>query len=379
MGPHVSLKTTEPTSLGHGWISGVIAVVLGFVGLVTVLCFRFPAVLTMPELREWYPIPYVRAILHLVLVGGFVFASISLCLRQNKAFGLSAISFVLLAALLGGSQAPIGEVKDGPFLGLDWFVLNLFLFSAIYIPLERLFALRPTQPVFRRGWKTDLTYFFVNSLLVQVTTLLTLLPAAVLFKWAVNSSVQQWVQGLPLLVQIIGVLLCADFTQYWVHRVFHTVPILWKFHAIHHSAETMDWLAGSRLHLVDVVVTRGLSYVPIFLLGFSEWAMVTYAVIVTIQATFIHANVHWDFGPLRWLVVTPRFHHWHHSAQKEAVDKNFAVHVPIWDWLFGTYYLPKDQWPESYGITPGSSPVPHGFIRQLFYPLRSIFQRSNRD
>ena len=138
--------------------------------------------------------------------------------------------------------------------------------------------------------------------------------------------------------------LVADFTQYWVHRTFHAVSLLWRFHAIHHSAEEMDWLAGSRLHLLDVILTRGLTYVPIFVLGFSESALMVYVVLVAAQATFIHANVRWEFRPVRRLVATPAFHHWHHSAEREAVDKNFAVHTPVWDMLFGTYYLP-DRWP----------------------------------
>ncbi len=375
---HVSLETTEPTSFGHGWISGVAGLALGLLGLFAVLCFHFPSLLTMPELRSWYPLPYVRAMLHLVLVAGFIFGAVSICLRQNKALGLAAIGCTLTAALLGGSRVPVGEVEEGPFLGLDWFLLNLILFSIVYVPLERLFALRPEQPTFRRGWRTDLTYFFVNSLLVQITTLLTLLPAAVLFRWAVHPAVQEWVGSLPLVIQIAGVLLCADLTQYWVHRVFNAVPILWRFHAIHHSAETMDWLAGSRLHLVDVVVTRGLSYVPIFVLGFSETAMIVYAVIVTIQATYIHANVYWEHAPLQWLIVTPRFHHWHHSAEQDAVDKNFAVHIPLWDWLFGTYYMPKGRWPGAYGIA-GESDVPHGFVRQLFYPMVAMFKKSDNQ
>ena len=146
------------------------------------------------------------------------------------------------------------------------------------------------------------------------------------------------------MVQVPALLLVADFTQYWVHRTFHAVPFLWPFHAIHHSVEEMDWLAGSRLHLVDVIVTRGLTYMPIFVLGFSEPALMVYVFLVAAQATFIHANVRWEFRPLRQLVATPAFHHWHHSAEREAVDKNFAVHTPIWDILFGTYYLP-DRWP----------------------------------
>ena len=130
----------------------------------------------------------------------------------------------------------------------------------------------------------------------------------------------------------------------------------------------MDWLAGSRLHLVDAVVTRGLTYVPIYVLGFSEVAMYAYVVVVVIQATFIHANVRWEFRPVRWLVATPAFHHWHHAAEPQAIDKNFSVHSPLWDWLFGTFYLP-DRWPNAYGLC-GPSDVPLSWLRQFVYPFR---------
>jgi sterol desaturase/sphingolipid hydroxylase (fatty acid hydroxylase superfamily) len=159
----------------------------------------------------------------------------------------------------------------------------------------------------------------------------------------------------------------ADFTQYWVHRTFHAVPLLWRFHAIHHSAEEMDWLAGSRLHLVDVILTRGLTYVPIFVLGFSNAALLVYVFLVAAQATFIHANVRWQFRPVRRLIATPAFHHWHHSADREAVDKNFSVHTPIWDILFRTYYLPE-RWPTGYGLGGGRT-IPSGWMKQLVYPM----------
>jgi len=107
------------------------------------------------------------------------------------------------------------------------------------------------------------TYFFVNTLLIQVTTLLTMKPAMVFFDWARVPAVREMVSQLPLLIQIPAVLLVADFTQYWIHRAFHAIPFLWRVHAIHHSTESMDWLAGSRLHLLDAVVTRGLTYIPI--------------------------------------------------------------------------------------------------------------------
>lgn len=366
---HLALSTTQSTRFGQGWISGVLSVALGLIGLGAVLCFRFPGLLTIPQAREFYPVPIVRALLHLVLVTAFLLGVLSITLRYNKALGLAGITAVLLATLLGGSQVPLdGELQNGPFLGLDWFLMSLILYSAVYVPLERLWPLHPEQPIFRRGWLTDLTYFMFSGLLVQVTSLLTMHPAMALFGWARHPAVTQPIASLSLLVQVPLILIVADLTQYWVHRAFHTVPALWKFHAVHHSTTAMDWLAGSRLHLIDAIVTRGTSYIPIYVLGFSEPAIAAYVVIVVIQATFIHANVRWTFGPLRWLVATPAFHHWHHSAQAEAIDKNFAVHLPVWDWLFGTCHLPN-RWPEGYGLAGGDD-VPEGWGRQFVFPFR---------
>jgi sterol desaturase/sphingolipid hydroxylase (fatty acid hydroxylase superfamily) len=360
---------SEPTYFGSGWISGVFSTALGAIGLGAVFCFHYPWLLTMPELRELYPIPYVRALLHVVLVTSFLLGALSVCLRHNKVLGMSGITLTLVAALLGGSHVPLeGELTKGPFLGLDWFLLNLIAYSAVFIPIERLFARRPDQRVLRHGWRTDLAYFFVSSLLVQVTTLLTMKPAMVFFQWAAYPNLQAWVTRQPFVFQFAGILLLTDLTQYWIHRLFHVVPALWRFHAIHHSAETMDWLAGSRLHLVDVAVTRGLTYVPVYILGFAEAPLFAYVTFVSIQATFIHANVRFEFGPLRWILATPQFHHWHHGAERDAIDKNFAVHLPMLDWLFGTFFLPKGRWPTSYGLADGH-PLPYGYMRQFLYPF----------
>ena len=369
--PHLSLKTTQETSFGHGWISGVLSVFLGVLGLGAVLCFYFPEWLTMPELRSKYPLVYVRGLMQVVLVASFLLGSVSVCLRYNKALGLAGIALTLIAVLFGGSQVPVADAAGNPpplGLSLDWFLLNLILYSIVYVPLERRFAKHPEQPIFRKGWKTDLTYFFVNTLFVQVMSVMTLKPAMVLFDWARLESVTSYVSGLPLIVQVLAILFVADFTQYWVHRAFHEVPTLWRFHAIHHSAESMDWLAGSRLHLIDAVLTRGATYVPIYILGFSEPAFFAYLGIVVVQATFIHANVRWEFPRLRWVLATPCFHHWHHTAEPDALDKNFAVHMPIWDRLFGTYHMPG-RWPNAYGLAHGKS-VPPGWPQQFVYPFQ---------
>jgi len=365
------VTTPASRAFASGWLSGVLSVALGAAGLGAVFCFHYPSLLTMPDLRALYPVPFIRALLHLALVSSFIAGVVSVCLRRRKILGMAGISFTLVAALLGGSRVPIdGELQNGPFLGLDWFLLNLIAYSAVFIPLERLFARLPEQDVFRSHWRTDLVYFFLSALLVQVTTLLMMKPAMTLFTWAVSGNVQKLVSSQPLVIQFIEILVLTDFVQYWVHRAFHRVPMLWRFHRIHHSADVMDWLAGSRLHLVDVAVTRGLTYVPIYVLGFSETALIAYVAFVSIQATFIHANVRFNFGRLRWVMATPQFHHWHHGAEPEAVDKNFAVHLPLLDRMFGTCHLPGDRWPASYGLAAGKA-VPPGYVRQLVDPFIS--------
>jgi sterol desaturase/sphingolipid hydroxylase (fatty acid hydroxylase superfamily) len=235
------------------------------------------------------------------------------------------------------------------------------------VPLELAFARLPAQGVFRRGLLTDLLHFGVSHLAVQVTVLVTLLPAAMFFRWAVHPGLQAAIAGQPLALQFVEILVIADLAEYGIHRLFHRIPFLWRFHAIHHSAEAMDWLAASRIHLVDAVLTRALAFVPLYVLGFAEPAVYAYLVFVSFHAIFVHANVRFTLGRLAWLIGTPRFHHWHHSAQPEAIDKNFAIHLPVIDRAFGTLYLPREGWPTAYGIA--GSVVPERYPAQLVFPF----------
>lgn len=372
------VEPDEPTHFGTGWISGVLSVFLGFVGLLAVVCFHYPELLTMPELRTLYPVPYIRALLLLILVASFALGVISIFLRRSRSIGGIGLLLTLTAVLFGGSTVPVdGELKNGPFLGLDWFLLNILAFSAVFVPLEKLFPQRRTQPIFREYWKTDLAYFFISHLLIQLITIVTLKPALVFFGWATSSAVSSFVGSQNFVVQFLGIMLIADLTQYWVHRAFHFVPFLWRFHAVHHSAQMMDWLAGSRLHFADIAVTRAITYLPIYLLGFGEAPLFAYIVFVSIHATFIHSNFRFEFGPLKWLFVMPRFHHWHHTSDLAFADKNFAVHLPFLDKLFGTYYFPRSLWPKKCGVDDPDVPV-SGFFSQLLYPLgRKAPRRSN--
>ena len=359
---------------GSGWISGMLGVMCGALGYGAVLCLLFPDVLTTPTSRALYPMALIRFLIYTLLVIGFVLGLLSAILRARKTLGLTALALTTAATLLGGSEVEIStEVTGTHTVGLDWLLLNLFVLALLFVPLERIWPRLREQPILRFGWSTDLMHFAMSHLLVQVTVVLTMLPAAVFFRWAARPWLQDLVAAQPLPLQFVEIVIVADLAEYVVHRAFHRVPLLWRFHAVHHSSRYLDWLAGSRLHLVDIVVTRGLSFVPLYVLGFSTTAIYAYLVFVSFLAVFIHANVRFDFRPLDWVVVTPRFHHWHHAAHPEAVDKNFAVHLPLIDRLFGTAYFPPRRWPEVYGIA--GNPVPEGYWRQLVAP----FSRETRS
>lgn len=353
---------------GQGKISGTLSLTLGALGFGAVLCLLYPDVLTTPDMRALYPMEPVRGLIQAVLVAAFVLGLLNVVLGWRRPFGIAGMSLAAAATLLGGSQVEIqGPLDESRYIGLDWFILNLFALALVFVPLERGFARNRAQKIFRSGWKTDLAHFFASHVMVQVTVLLTMIPAALFFTWLVDSDFQAGVAAQPLAVQIVEALVLADLFAYASHRLFHAVPVLWRFHAIHHSCEELVWLASSRLHLVDIVVTRAVAFVPLYVMGFSPAALYPYLIFASIQGIFIHSNLRFRFGPLRYLMVTPQFHHWHHTAQREALDRNFAIHLPLIDWIFGTYYLPKDVWPERYGIE--GSPVPDGYLRQLVHPF----------
>lgn len=358
-----------PRRFGTGWISGVLAVLLGLLAVAAVLCLHFPQWLTLPELRSHYPLALVRRAIDGAILLTMVLAGLSLLLRRRKTLGLAGLVLAGIALALGAGGVTIGDAPESAiYLGLDWFVLGVLTMAALFVPLERAFALRPEQGPFRPGWLTDTSYFFMSHALAQVMSLLVLVPAAQAGQALAVVPVQALVRGLPLAAQFVLVVLVADLAQYAVHRAFHAVPVLWRFHRVHHSAVRMDWLAGSRLHLLDVIVTRGLVLVPILALGFDASAVYAYLGFVSVHAVFIHAN----FAPRsewleRWIVM-PRFHHWHHAIEPEARDTNFAVHFALIDRWFGTAYLPGDRWPRGYGVA--GLDVPEGYARQLFWPLR---------
>jgi sterol desaturase/sphingolipid hydroxylase (fatty acid hydroxylase superfamily) len=250
---------------------------------------------------------------------------------------------------------------------MDPFGLKIiFITGLIFVPLERLFALHREQKIFRRGWANDLIFLFFNSILIKLGFLAIIATSIFAAAKIIPASFQSTVGGLPYWVQIPAIILLSDLGFYWTHRMFHAVPWLWKFHAIHHSIEELDWLAAARVHPVDQILTKGSSFVLVFALGFSEWAIGVYVLLYHWQSFLIHANVRIGFGPLRFLFASPEFHHWHHSSDREARDKNFSGQLSFLDALFGTLHMPRGQLPKAYGL---DRPIPQRYAFQLLYPF----------
>lgn len=361
-----------PSHLGSGWLSGTASAFLGAIALGAVAVLWFPEYLSTAQFRPLYPLPFLRKTIGVVIATAFALGALSMLLRKRKVLGATGCALAIAASLLGGHTVQTDTPLDKQWtLGLDWFLLNLFLLALLFVPLERIFPKWPEQGPFRIGWTTDTLHFLASHALVQAMSFLILLPATTLAGIWRPEGFQALIRDQPLAIQLVEVVILADLAQYAVHRAFHRIPVLWRFHAVHHSSVAMDWLAGSRLHLVDAVATRSLVLIPLFLLGFSQRALEGYLVFVSFHAVFIHANVRFGLKPIEGLIVTPRFHHWHHAAAAEARDKNFAVHLPWLDRLFGSLYLPgeKEQgWPDRYGIA--GDPVPQGYVGQLAYPFR---------
>jgi sterol desaturase/sphingolipid hydroxylase (fatty acid hydroxylase superfamily) len=138
----------------------------------------------------------------------------------------------------------------------------------------------------------------------------------------------------------------------------------------------MDWLASSRMHFIEMVLLRGVTAVPMLTFGYAPVALQIYVGLVYFYSSLLHANVKGDFDRLGAFVATPRFHHWHHALEAEGVDKNFAIHFPVLDRLFGTYFLPAGRWPENYGVPEA---VPRGYGRQFLYPFRRARLQAGAD
>ncbi len=271
--------------------------------------------------------------------------------------------------------------------GIGWVLLEQFFITLKHVlpwmagaglvltGLSFLAPCNPGQPWWKKdGLGTDLAYWifvpvFSRYLRVGVTMMLTV----VLFGLTDGQAIADFYQtghGVigtwPLWVQGLFFLLVSDLALYWNHRLFHR-GMLWKYHAVHHAPEQVEWLSAARFHPVNIALGTATVDIALLLAGVSPEVFVVLGPFTTIVSVYVHANLNWTLGPLKYVFVSPVFHRWHHV--KSVPDKNFASTFPVWDLMFGTFHMPAHELPKDYGIT--GAHMPEGLLPQLLYPLKA--------
>lgn len=362
-------ETTTMPRQKRSWFA-YLSAGLGMLAFLGVLCFHFPDLLTSREFRATYEESFARQLLLIGIIAAFIFGTIAILRGRDRRVALFGVCSAAVAVLLGGATVHFTKIESTPYsLGLDWFVISLFFSTIVFVPIERALYVRDMSPL-RPEWRTDLEYYFVSHVLVQFVLIAVTASTSTMDSLVAFPSLKQNVQSLPIWLQFLAAVFFADLAQAGLHRIYHKVPWLWRFHAVHHSSRHMDWLAGSRVHIVEILLTRSAVLLPLVLLGFSPAAVNAYVILVGVQAVLVHANLKLNFGWLEYLLVTPRYHHWHHARAAEFVDVNYAIHLPLVDMLMGTFKRPPArQWPQEYGVLKLET-IPKGLIAQTLMPLR---------
>ena len=259
------------------------------------------------------------------------------------------------------------------------FVANFGWFIGLYIGFGLLSRhvpqAHPDQPLWRKDSWTDVLYWFVMPPFYMLCRLgIVAIAIALIFQEDYAGARKAILEGfgplgqLPLWLQMLGILLIGDLAQYWAHRWMHNHNGGWRYHSIHHCPEEIDWMTATRFHPVNYMLFMGCNTILPLLLGFSPIAFALLAPFNAVFSPFVHANLPWTLGPLRYVIASPVFHRWHHTTVSEGGNKNFAPTFPFIDLIFGTFYMPEGRLPEKYGIEDGN--VPTTFHGQLLHPYK---------
>ena len=262
----------------------------------------------------------------------------------------------------------------------------LVAISLCCLLLERFWPWRKKQKLLRRQFGQDLLWLVINGHAFSIT--LAFVIDYFLLKWIPflgEVKTYTLIQDMPFWIQLPLFFVLFDFLQWCVHNLLHRVEFLWQFHKLHHSIEELDWIGNFRFHWMEIVIYKLISYLPLVLLLDEKTVILPIAIISTVIGDLNHSNLNITWGPLRYVLNSPRMHVWHHM--KDLPDDrpggvNFGISLSLWDWLFGTVYWPNketspDQQPEKLGF-PDMNKYPLGFFRRLIYPLRLPHFKSKR-
>jgi sterol desaturase/sphingolipid hydroxylase (fatty acid hydroxylase superfamily) len=256
-------------------------------------------------------------------------------------------------------------------------VVPFLILGTAFTILERIRPARPPRPLFARARVPEVASWLLNppagKALTFVGVVAVVVPLVLLLGSPRSmSGFEAWqrarspIRALPLPAQVLVTLVVMDFLAYWGHRFLHGPRLLWRFHAVHHATRDLDWLSAARNHPLNDALGALLVVVPLVLVGLDPRTLEVIAPLTGVWAVFIHANVPWRFGRLRYVIATPLFHRWHHARTVPPGGCNFAGFFPVWDLLFGTFHVP-DRQPDDFGT---DEDLPRGFFAQLAYPLR---------
>jgi sterol desaturase/sphingolipid hydroxylase (fatty acid hydroxylase superfamily) len=240
-------------------------------------------------------------------------------------------------------------------------------FSLLFVALERIWPRRREQRPLRRGFGWDVVYLIFNSEYLGVLLGAAAVPLAAWAEREAGWLQAGWMNGRPVALQFVVLLLVFDLAQWGIHNLLHRAPWLWRLQQVHHSIEEMDWIGNWRFHWAEVAVYRVLLYPLAALFGFGVEAMFGYGLFNTLAGHFAHSNLRWRTGWLKYLVNSPEMHIWHHAHPAAGpADRNFGIALSVWDWVFGTAYLPAGEDPERLGFS--------GIERYLGDPVRQAVE-----
>ncbi|RFC54506.1 sterol desaturase family protein [Brumimicrobium aurantiacum] len=265
-----------------------------------------------------------------------------------------------------------------PENGVNFFYFVIFISLLVWI-LELINPWRKYQKAFRKDFFLDTFYMFFNFFLFNLLLYTALSSVTVQF---LNDALKPLgyeggnlidLSKLHWAWQLFLFFIIADFIQWCVHVMLHRVPFLWNIHKVHHSVKEMGFAAHMRYHFGETLVYNSVKYISLSMLfGFElHLAFIVYTSAVAI-GHLNHANIGWDYGPLKYIFNNPKMHIWHHAKElpkSHPYGMNYGISLSIWDYLFKTNYIPYDGRDIELGFEDDEH-YAKGFFQQLIAPFR---------